>query len=71
MSAIRKIFPGTRVGGHEESIVDCAFDTGKRHLATVSSQGTVSLFKRPERQEEWAEECKWEVDGRPSLCKVS
>lgn len=70
MSVIDFISPGTRIGGPDEDITDCAFDLGKKHLATSSSKGIISIFKRPERQDEWREEHKWELEGKPPLSKV-
>ncbi len=70
MSELQQIFPGTLLGDSGESITDCAFDLGKRHLATVSIQGIIKVFKRTERQDEWVEECRWKQDERASLTKV-
>lgn len=70
MNLIDFISPGTRIGGPDEDITDCAFDLGKKHLATSSANGIISIFKRHERQDEWREEHKWELEGKAPLSKV-
>lgn len=70
MGEIGDILPGTEIGS-SENVVDCSFDLGKRRLATISSQGTIRIFERPERQDVWIEDSTWDLPGKPSLCRVT
>jgi len=61
--------PSSYVGTTGE--VTCvAFDLAKQNLATVTSEGTVSVFRRTEQSEEWQYLTEWRTGKQFPLTQV-
>ena len=57
--------------GSSGRVTDAAYDLRKEHLVTVTDEGTISLFRRANRQDEWVYIQEWETPKHQPLSKVT
>ena len=61
--------PSSYVGTSGE-VTSVAYDLPKQNLATVTSEGTISVFSRQDHSEEWHYLAEWKTEKQYPLTQV-